>query len=37
MFFRVANKALLLVILSGLSITIFAENRIDTQRPDAPE
>jgi predicted dienelactone hydrolase len=28
---------LLLVMFSGLSLTIFAENRIDTQRPDAPD
>ena len=37
MFCYVANRALLLVMFSGLSLTIFAENRIDTQRPDAPE
>ena len=33
----VVNRALLLVMFSGLSLTIFAENRIDTQRPDAPD
>lgn len=37
MFCYVANRALLLVMFSGLSLTIFAENRIDTQRPDAPD
>jgi predicted dienelactone hydrolase len=37
MFCYVASRALLLVIFSGLSLTIFAENRIDTQRPDAPD
>jgi predicted dienelactone hydrolase len=37
MFCRVTNKVLLLVIFSGFGNTIFAENRIDTQRPDAPK
>jgi predicted dienelactone hydrolase len=37
MYFRVAIKTLVLVIFSVLSLHSFAENRIDTQRPDAPE
>ncbi|MBL4631510.1 MAG: dienelactone hydrolase, partial [Paraglaciecola sp.] len=37
MFCRVTSRVLLLVILSGLSVASFAQNRIDTQRPDAPE
>jgi predicted dienelactone hydrolase len=37
MFNRVSNKILLLVVFTGLGMTSFAENRIDTQRPDAPE
>ena len=37
MFIRFENKAFLLVLLIGLSITSFAKNRIDTQRPDAPD
>ena len=37
MFYRVTNGVLLWVILSGLSLPSFAKNRIDTQRPDAPE
>jgi len=37
MFCRFANSALLLVIFSGLSNISFAQNRIDTQRPDAPK
>jgi predicted dienelactone hydrolase len=37
MFCRVTNKVLLLVIFSGFGNTIFAENRIDTQLPDAPK
>ena len=37
MFYGVVKRALTLVIFSGLSMTSFAENRIDTQRPDAPE
>jgi predicted dienelactone hydrolase len=37
MFCSVVKRALLLVIFSGLSMPSFAENRIDTQRPDAPD
>ena len=37
MFFSVANRVLLLVILIGFSMTSVAKNRIDTQRPDAPD
>jgi len=37
MFRRFANRALLLFVLNAISVTGFAENRIDTQRPDAPE
>jgi predicted dienelactone hydrolase len=35
--YRVINKVLLMVVCSGLSISSLAQNRIDTQRPDAPE
>ena len=37
MFYGVANRVLLFVIFSGLSMPSLSENRIDTQRPDAPE
>jgi predicted dienelactone hydrolase len=37
MFCRFTNRVLLFVIFSGLNLTVFAENRIDTQLPDAPK
>jgi predicted dienelactone hydrolase len=37
MFFQVTNSMLLWVIFGGVSINCLAQNRIDTQRPDAPE
>ena len=36
MFCRLVSRALLLIILSALSLVIFAQNRIDTQLPNAP-
>jgi predicted dienelactone hydrolase len=35
--YRFINKVLVMFIFSGLSINSLAQNRIDTQRPDAPE
>jgi predicted dienelactone hydrolase len=35
--YRVISKVLVIVIFNGLSINSLAQNRIDTQRPDAPE
>lgn len=37
MVFRVVKRVMLLVTLCGFSLCSVAENRIDTQRPDAPE
>ena len=37
MFYSVANRALFLVLCCGFSLATFAHNRIDTQRPDAPD
>jgi predicted dienelactone hydrolase len=37
MFYRVTKILLLLVIFSGVNINCLAKNRIDNQRPDAPE
>jgi predicted dienelactone hydrolase len=37
MFHQTAKQLLLLIILSGVNIELLAVNRIDTQRPDAPE
>ncbi|WP_299073332.1 dienelactone hydrolase [uncultured Paraglaciecola sp.] len=37
MFNKVANKAVLLVLIGGISLTSVAQNRIDQQRPDAPK
>ncbi|WP_339724114.1 dienelactone hydrolase [uncultured Paraglaciecola sp.] len=37
MFYEVLKRSLLLVIISSVSTTCFSENRIDTQRPDAPD
>jgi predicted dienelactone hydrolase len=37
MFYRVTSSMLLWVIFCGISLSCFAQNRIDTQRPDAPE
>jgi predicted dienelactone hydrolase len=36
MFCRLVSRALLFIILSALSLVIFAQNRIDTQLPSAP-
>lgn len=37
MFNHVINKVLVVVILVGVNLNTQAQNRIDTQRPDAPE
>ncbi|MFT5839430.1 MAG: putative dienelactone hydrolase [Flavobacteriales bacterium] len=37
MFYSVVNRALCLVLFCGFSLATFAQNRIDTQRPDAPD
>jgi predicted dienelactone hydrolase len=37
MFYHVINRVLMVVILGGLNMATLAQNRIDTQRPDAPE
>jgi predicted dienelactone hydrolase len=36
MFYQVINRVFVVVILAGFNIDCLAENRIDTQRPDAP-
>jgi predicted dienelactone hydrolase len=37
MFKHVINRMLVVLILGGVNLNIQAQNRIDTQRPDAPE
>jgi predicted dienelactone hydrolase len=37
MFNHVINRVLVVVILGGVNLNTHAQNRIDTQRPDAPE
>jgi predicted dienelactone hydrolase len=37
MFYHVMSRVFVVVILGGLNMTTLAQNRIDTQRPDAPE
>ncbi|MFT6909852.1 MAG: putative dienelactone hydrolase, partial [Oleiphilaceae bacterium] len=35
--YRIINKVVVMVIFSGLAMCSLAQNRIDVQRPDAPE